>query len=89
MKTKKGRHTELISLYIAKDTELSKKTKQIYEWQAKASNIRDKTTRKNVVDALEKIAHFLKTYYTKTPSKGLAVFSGNIREETGYQDIGL
>lgn len=46
--------------------------------QQTASNIKDKATRKNVVDALEKIIHHLRTYCAEMPVKGLALFCGNI-----------
>lgn len=89
LKPKEGRQGELISLYIAQGTDIGKKLRQIRKEQATALNIKDKATRKNVIDALEKIILCLNTHYTKTPLKGLALFCGNVSEKNGHQDIRL
>jgi len=53
-----------------------------------AANIKSKTTRSNVTDALERIIRELKTH-KQTPPNGLALFSGNVSEKQGSQNIEL
>lgn len=84
----KGRHTELISLYISAGYEISKVAQQIRDEQGTASNIKSTTTRKNVLGALEKVAQHL-TLFKQTPPNGLVIFCGNISEREGVSDIEL
>ncbi|RLI91058.1 MAG: peptide chain release factor 1 [Candidatus Altiarchaeales archaeon] len=88
LRKKKGRHTELISVYIPQGYDLNNVLNQLAEEQGTASNIKSKTTRKNVTDALEKIIQHLKLY-DKTPKNGLVIFCGNVSEREGVQDIRL
>ncbi len=84
----RGRHTELVSLYIPAGYEISKVAQQIRDEQGTASNIKSTTTRKNVLGALERVAQHL-TLFKQTPSKGLVIFCGNISEKEGVSDIEL
>lgn len=84
----KGRHTELVSLYVPAGYEVSKVAQQIREEQSTASNIKSTTTRKNVLGALERVAQHL-TLYKQIPSNGLVIFCGNISEREGVSDIEL
>ncbi len=86
LKQYRARHTELISVYIPADYDMNKIMQHLFDEQGTASNIKDKTTRKNVQDALEKMMRHLKIY-SQTPEHGLAVFSGNISSYEGKQDI--
>lgn len=86
LKSKQGRHTELISVYIPKGYDINNVLSQLAEEQGTASNIKSKTTKKNVVDALEKTIQHLKLF-RQTPENGLAVFCGNISEREGVQDL--
>ena len=88
LKKCRGRHTELITVYIPPDTMIEKVAAQLFQEQGTASNIKSSSTRKNVVDALEKIIQHLKIY-EKTPPHGLAIFCGNVSEREGVQDIEL
>ena len=54
--------------------------------QGTATNIKSSATRKNVIDALERMIQHLKLF-KKTPQNGLAVFSGNVAEREGQQDF--
>ncbi len=81
----KGRHTELVSVYVPKDYELSKIIGHLQQEQGTASNIKSKSTRDNVIAALEKMIQHLKLF-KKTPPHGLAAFSGNVAEREGQQD---
>ncbi len=86
LKQYRARHTELISVYIPAGYDIIKIIQHLFDEQGTASNIKDKTTRKNVQDALEKMIRHLRIY-NQTPSHGLAVFSGNISSQEGKQDI--
>ena len=72
----RGRHTELVSVYIPKNYELIKVIQHLQQEQGTAANIKDARTRNNVIDSLEKMIRHLRIY-KKTPPNGLAVFSGN------------
>ncbi len=84
----KGRHTELVSLYIPSGYEISNVSQQIRDEQGTAVNIKSSSTRKNVLGALEKVAQHL-TLFKQTPANGLVIFCGNIAEREGQTDIQL
>ncbi len=84
----RGRHTELITIYVPTGSNLNMVADQVKQEQGTAVNIKSKAVRKNVVGALEKISQHLK-YYRKTPQNGLAIFCGNISEKEGESDIEL
>ncbi len=82
----RGRHTELVSVYVPAGYELIKVIQHLQEEQGTAENIKDKTTRNNVIDALERMIRHLKLF-KRTPDNGLAAFAGNISEKEGQQDL--
>ena len=82
----KGRHTELISVYIPSGYDINKIMSHLFQEQGTASNIKSKPTRDNVQTGLEKMMQHLKLY-TRTPANGLALFSGNVAEREGQQDF--
>lgn len=82
----KGRHTELVSVYIPSGYDINKIIQHLAQEQGTATNIKDSTTRKNVIDSLERMIQHLKLF-KQTPKKGLAVFAGNVAEREGQQDI--
>lgn len=82
----KGRHTELVTVYIPVGYSVNDVINQLKNEQGTAINIKSKTVRKNVMGALEKAIQHLKLY-KQTPPHGLAVFSGNISEQEGVSDI--
>jgi peptide chain release factor subunit 1 len=84
----KGRHTELVSLYIPAGYEIPKVAQQIKEEQGTAVNIKSTTTRKNVLGALERVSQHL-TLFKETPPNGLVIFCGNVSEREGVSDIQL
>jgi peptide chain release factor subunit 1 len=84
----KGRHTELITVYISEGYDVNSVQKQLEAEKSTAKNIKSTATRKNVIDALEKIIRHLKTL-KKTPPNGLALFSGDISGTEGQQDLKL
>lgn len=84
----RGRHTELVSVYIPAGYNLVDIINQLKEEQGTASNIKSKTTRKNVLTALEKAIQHLRVF-RKTPPNGLVIFSGNVSPVEGKEDIQL
>ena len=84
----KGRHTELVSVYIPAGQNINTVSKQLESEKSTASNIKSKQTRTSVIDSLERIIRELKNY-KQTPDNGLALFAGNVSEKQGTQDIGL
>ncbi|MBS3167790.1 peptide chain release factor aRF-1 [Candidatus Woesearchaeota archaeon] len=86
LKKYRARHTELITVYIPIGYDLNKIIQHLAQEQGTASNIKDKTTRQNVQDALERMIRHLRLFKV-TPSNGLAAFSGNVSEQEGKQDI--
>jgi peptide chain release factor subunit 1 len=84
----KGRHTELVTVYIPQGYEMNKIINHLFQEQGTATNIKSASTRKNVIDALERMIQHLKLY-KKTPEHGLAVFSGNVAEREGQSDVNV
>lgn len=84
----KGRHTELVSVYVPSGQNLDSVKNQIASEAETASNIKSKTVRKNVQTALEKMVAELKKY-KKTPENGMVLFSGNVSSEEGKNDFQL
>ena len=81
----KGRHTELVTVYVPSGYELNKTIQQLQQEQGTAANIKSASTKKNVIDALERMLQHLRLF-KKTPENGLAVFSGNVAPE-GKTDL--
>jgi len=86
LKNYRGRHTELITVYVPAGYNLNNVIKQLESEKSTAQNIKSKVTRKNVLDALERLTRHLRLY-KKTPENGLALFSGNVSQIEGQQDI--
>ena len=82
----KGRHTELVTVYVPAGYDLNKVINQLSQEQGTAKNIKSKATRDNVQAALEKMIQHLRTIGL-TPPNGLAAFSGNVSEREGQEDI--
>lgn len=82
----RGRHTELVSVYIPQDYDMNKIINHLAQEQGTAANIKSASTRKNVTDALERMIQHLKLF-KRTPPNGLAVFSGNVAQREGQQDF--
>jgi len=82
----KGRHTELVTVYIPANSSLNEAITQLKSEESTAENIKSKSVRKNVTTALDKIIRHLQLY-KKTPENGLVIFCGNISEKEGSSDI--
>lgn len=74
---KKGRGTELISVYIPPDRQISDVMKHMREELSQSANIKSKQTRKNVQSGIEVIMQRLKLF-DKPPKNGLVIFTGMI-----------
>ncbi len=87
LKPHRGRHTELVSVYVPAGYDLTKITTHLAQEQGTATNIKSSATKKNVIDALERMIQHLKLYDGKTPPNGIAAFSGNVAEREGQSDV--
>ena len=74
---KKGRGTELVSVYIPPNKQLSDVGKHMRDELGQSSNIKSKQTRKNVQSAIEVILQTIRLY-KKPPEHGLVLFVGMI-----------
>ncbi len=81
-----GRHTELITVYIPAGYDTNQVQKQLEAERSTAKNIKSTATRKNVIDALDKIVRFLKEFKSSTKN-GLGVFCGNVAKVEGQDDL--
>jgi peptide chain release factor subunit 1 len=86
LRKKTGRGTELISLYIPPDKQISDVMSQLREEYGQASNIKSRVTRLSVQGALESAMAKLKLI-PKPPSNGVVVFIGNIDVGGGKSDM--
>jgi len=84
----RGRHTELVSVYVPSGFNLVETINMLREEYSLAQNVKDKAVRKNVMSALEKVIQYLKLY-RQTPGNGLIVFCGNVSSQPGSADIKL
>jgi peptide chain release factor subunit 1 len=72
----KGRGTELISLYVPPDKQISDVMSYLRNEYSQSSNIKSKGTRKNVMSAIESIMSRLKAY-KRPPENGIVFFIGH------------
>jgi peptide chain release factor subunit 1 len=86
VKSIRGRHTELVTVLIPADYNVNAVVKQLEGEKSTATNIKSRTTRNNVIEALEKIIRELKGGPQKYP-KGIAIFCGNTSQDEGNVDI--
>lgn len=81
-----ARHTEFVTVYIPSGYDINKIIQHLGQEQGTATNIKSASTRKNVIDALERMIQHLRLY-KQTPKNGLAVFSGNVASQEGKSDV--
>lgn len=77
LRSKRGRGTELISLYIPHDKQVHEVTGQLKEEFGQASNIKSRVTRQNVQSALESLLSRLRLI-PKPPENGVVIFCGAV-----------
>ncbi len=76
LRSKKGRGTELVSLYIPPTKQISDVTSQLRGEHGQAANIKSKVTRDNVQGALESLLSRLR--YVEVPENGIVFFTGAV-----------
>jgi peptide chain release factor subunit 1 len=76
LKTCKGKHTELISLYVPPSKQISDVVAYLKNEFSQSQNIKSKTTRKNVLSAIESITSRLKQFKSP-PENGVIFFVGH------------
>lgn len=86
LREKRGRGTELISLYIPHDRQISDVTTYLREERGGAANIKSKQTRDNVQGAIDSILARLKLY-RQAPENGVAIFCGALPTGGDRYDI--
>ena len=84
--TFKGRHTELISLYIPSGHNIQDIMNMLKQEYALTQNVKSRVTRHNVLNALEKTMNHLRLF-KKTPPNGLVIFCGNVSKKEGQPEI--
>lgn len=77
IRDKKGRSTELVSLYIPSDKQISDVTADLREEHSQAANIKSKLTRTNVQGAIDSLLSRLR-YLDKVPENGVVYFTGAV-----------
>ena len=73
----RGRGTELISVYVPNSRLISDVMAYLREEQSQATNIKSKSTMKNVTGAIDSIMSRLRTYKTAPPN-GIVIFCGEV-----------
>jgi peptide chain release factor subunit 1 len=73
----RGRGTELVSCYVPEGKQISEVMAYLRNEQSQASNIKSKTTMKNVTSAIDSIAARLKTFKAP-PANGIVIFCGEV-----------
>ncbi|PSP79110.1 peptide chain release factor 1 [Halobacteriales archaeon QS_1_68_20] len=81
-----GSGTQLVTIYVPPDREISDVAAHVTQEHSEASNIKSKQTRTNVQDALTSIKDRLK-YYKEPPENGMVLFSGAVDTGGGRTDM--
>ena len=82
----RGRHTELVTVLIPADYNVNAVVSQLEAEKSTANNIKSRSTRNNVIEALEKIIRELKQGPQKY-TNGIAIFCGNTSMDEGKPNI--
>ncbi len=85
LREKTGRGTELVSVYIPQDKQISDVTSQLRSEYGQAMNIKSKTTRTNVQSSLDSI--LAKLRYVRVDENGLVIFCGAVAKVGDRTDI--
>jgi len=86
LQSHEGSGTQLVSIYVPEDKQISDVVAHITQEHSEASNIKSKQTRTNVQDALSSLKARLK-YYDTAPENGMVLFSGAIDSGGGQTDM--
>jgi len=87
LKEYEGSGTQLVTIYIPEDKQISDVVAHVTQEHSEASNIKSKQTRTNVQDALTSIKDRLRYYDTYPPENGTVLFSGAIDTGGGRTDM--
>jgi peptide chain release factor subunit 1 len=85
LRKKSGRGTELVSVYIPPDKQISDVTSHLREEYGQAMNIKSKSTRTNVQSSLDSILSKLK--YVQVGENGVVIFCGAVEKGGDKTDI--
>lgn len=86
IKSKQGRDTELVSLYIPYNTQIHEVTSHLRDEFSQASNIKSRITRLNVQSVIKSLLSWLKTI-NKIPTNGIVIFCGAIDIGANKTDV--
>ncbi|WP_152043308.1 peptide chain release factor aRF-1 [Salinigranum salinum] len=86
LKEYEGSGTQLVSIYVPPDKQISDIVAHVTQEHSEASNIKSKQTRTAVQDALTSIKDRLR-YYKNPPDNGMVLFSGAIDSGGGQTDM--
>ncbi|RAW45404.1 peptide chain release factor 1 [Halorubrum sp. 48-1-W] len=82
-----GSGTQLVTIYIPEDKQISDVVAHVTQEHSEASNIKSKQTRTNVQDALTSIKDRLRYYDTFPPENGMVIFSGAVDSGGGRTEM--
>ena len=83
----RGSGTQLVTIYIPEDKQISSVVAHVTQEHSEASNIKSKETRTNVQDALKSIKDRLRYYDVYPPDNGLVIFSGAVDAGGGQTNM--
>jgi peptide chain release factor subunit 1 len=83
----RGSGTQLVSIYVPEDRQVSSVVQHVTQEHSEASNIKSKDTRTSVQDALKSIKDRLRYYDTYPPENGMVIFSGAVDTGGGRSDM--
>jgi len=87
LKEYEGSGTQLVTIYIPPDKQVSSVVAHVTQEHSEASNIKSKQTRTNVQDALTSIKDRLRYYDTYPPDNGIVIFSGAVDSGGGQTNM--
>ncbi|MFC7113862.1 peptide chain release factor aRF-1 [Natronoarchaeum sp. GCM10025703] len=87
LKEYEGSGTQLVTIYVPPDKQISDVVAHITQEHSEAANIKSKQTRTNVQDALSSIKARLKYYDTYPPDNGIVLFSGAVNTSGGRSEM--
>jgi peptide chain release factor subunit 1 len=83
----RGSGTQLVTIYIPEDKQISSVVAHVTQEHSEASNIKSKETRTNVQDALKSIKDRLRYFDVYPPENGVVLFSGAVDAGGGQTDM--
>ena len=87
LKDFEGSGTQLVTIYIPEDKQISDVVAHVTQEHSEAANIKSKQTRTNVQDALTSIKDRLRYYDTVPPENGMVIFSGAVDSGGGQTEM--